>query len=111
MSTKPRPNKPRPTKRKVTGTGTVKITVIDDRFREILVPKCPFIGPIDVYTGKKDEVPYGPYTRCNVDATAQPICVGLDHEYCLLRQYNSFRVEIPDAPKVDEVWRSKKNDD
>jgi len=88
----------------------VKITVIDDRFREELQPECPFVGPTNVYI-EKDSVRYGPYKRCNVDQTAQPICVGLDHEDCVLRQYNSFRVEIPDAHKVQELWRNKKNDD
>lgn len=110
MSTKPKPNRPKPKKGKITGTGAVKITVIDDRFREMLQPNCPFFGPENVYI-EKDNVKYGPYERCNMNATAQPVCVGLDHEDCALRQYNSFRVEIPDAPKVNEVWRNKKNDD
>ena len=68
----------------------VMLTVIDDRLRKQLVDKCPFIGEGHV---------------CNVNQTAQPACVGLDHEDCALRQYNSFRVEIPDSPKVAEKWR------
>lgn len=75
----------------------VRITVIDDRYREHLEEECPFKGPQQTIG----------YQRCNVNQTAQPVCVGLEHEDCLLRQYNRFIVEIPAsfAPKFHESWR------
>jgi hypothetical protein len=84
----------------------VKITIIDDRFREQLEDECPFKGPRDVRV-PVDEFHHVLYTRCNVNQTSTPVCVGLDHVNCALREYNSFRVEIPGMLKVDERWRKK----
>jgi hypothetical protein len=55
-----------------------KVTIIDDRTREFIEKRCPFIGEAG---------------RCNVDQAAQPRCVGLDHEYCILQQYDRFVVQ------------------
>lgn len=60
----------------------VKVTVIDDRVRVFLDP-CPFRGIV-----------YSDGSRCcNVNQTTSPLCVGVDHEDCLLNDYDKFVVE------------------
>lgn len=65
----------------------VKVTVIDDRVRVFLDP-CPFKGQ---WTGPTRD--RAARRECNVNQTSSPICVGVDHEDCLLNDYDKFIVE------------------